>query len=129
MLKKPPPAKIPPPETDPDDKAPVVKLTEPKPVPFVEDAEKPPNAKSVNCDPLELIVDIPIVPNPPLGSVIAIVPVWLVVVIVSAHVAIGNASASEARTPTTRLMFIVSNFFSPALHQPGDVFDTASNAD
>ena len=44
-----------------------------------------PHVKLVSSNPFEVIVDEPIVPNPPLGSVIAMVPVWLVVTIVSAH--------------------------------------------
>jgi hypothetical protein len=115
MLKEPPPAKIPPPETDPEDKAPVVKLTEPRSVPFADDAEKLPNEKFVACDPFELIVDVPTVPSPAVPDIpeTAIVPVWLVVETVSAHAAIGNTSASRAITLTTRLMFIPSSFRFP----------------
>jgi hypothetical protein len=112
MLKEPPPLNVPPPEIEPVARVPVEKLREPRALPFAEVAEKEPHAKLVSCDPFEAIVDVPIVPNPfvPVMPVIAIVPVSLVVVIVSAHAAIGNVSASKARITTTRLMLIPPRF-------------------
>jgi hypothetical protein len=111
MLKEPPPLKVPPPETEPVARAPVEKLREPREFPFPEVAENEPHVKLVSCDPVEVIVEVPIVPNPfvPVMPVIAIVPVWLLVVIVSARAAIGNASSSKARNTTTRLMLIPPN--------------------
>jgi hypothetical protein len=106
MSKEPPPANVPPPETDPVARAPVAKLTLPRALPFPEVAEKEPQLKLVSSDPFELMTDVPMVPSPFVSGIpeIAIVPVWLVVVIVSAHAAMGNANASKARTTTTRLI-------------------------
>ncbi len=52
------------------------------------------------------MVEAPMVPSPLVPDIpeIAMVPVWLVDVIVSAHAAIGNASASTASNTTTLLM-------------------------
>jgi hypothetical protein len=73
--------------------------------------------KLVSCDPFELMTDVPMVPSPFVPDIpeMPMVPVWLVVVIESAHAAIGNASASKARTTTTLLILIPRKFLVPNL--------------
>ncbi len=56
---------VPPPETEPVARVPVEKLREPREPPFAEVAYIVPHVKLVSCDPFEVIVDEPIVPNPP----------------------------------------------------------------
>src|SRR5580658_8026082 len=63
----------------------------------------------MSSDPAELMVDAPIVPNPPVPAIseIAIVPYSLTRVMPSAQAAIGNATASNASTAITHFMLFV----------------------
>ena len=91
---------------EPLDRTPVAKLTDPRACPAV--AVKA--FHWLSCDPVEVMVVKPIVPNPePPMFENAIVPP-LFVAIISAQADIGSANASNARTTTTRLMLILPNF-------------------
>ena len=66
-----------------------------------------------SCDPIEVMVDTPIVPNPPVPAIPEMLspPFWFVKEIVFAQAAIGNAKASNPRT-NTRLILVPPFFRS-----------------